>query len=114
VANPKGTPENLRPAPPWPKGVSGNPSGRPKAFLTAELLKAFNKDPKAAANFIATGMASAKAGDFNFWKYLWERIEGKLPEGETPDQLTMEELARRILNKRAERRAAKRSGGSSE
>jgi hypothetical protein len=31
----KGNPQNLRPAPPWPKGVSPNPGGRPRRLADA-------------------------------------------------------------------------------
>jgi hypothetical protein len=31
----KGNPQNLRPAPPWPKGVSPNPGGRPRRVADA-------------------------------------------------------------------------------
>jgi hypothetical protein len=31
----KGNPQNLRPAPPWPKGVSPNPGGRPRRLIDA-------------------------------------------------------------------------------
>jgi len=46
MANPKGHPETLKP---WPKGVSGNPNGRPKASqrlkeqAEKELDKAFKE-----------------------------------------------------------------------
>ncbi len=33
MANPKGNPQNLRPAPAWKPGQSGNPAGRPKKTL---------------------------------------------------------------------------------
>jgi hypothetical protein len=38
VANPNGTPENLRPRPPWKPGESGNPNGYSKRRRIADTV----------------------------------------------------------------------------
>lgn len=73
--NPELHPENLRPAKPGevrnPKGSSG------KQRLTNALIKLIEEkgldDP-----FVRVGMEKALKGDFRFWQYLFDRVDGPL------------------------------------
>lgn len=65
--------QNLKP---WPKGVSGNPAGRPKNDISVELAQAvFENNPEA----IYQGMLrKLKKGDARVFKVLADRAYGKL------------------------------------
>jgi len=67
---------NIRP--PWPKGVSGNPGGRPKRDLAAEVAEAvFAENPKK----IYDGMLKALSeGNSKAFTALADRAFGKLKE----------------------------------
>jgi hypothetical protein len=67
--------QNLKP---WPKGVSGNPAGRPKRDISSEIAQAvFEKNPEA----IYRGMLRMlKKGDARIFKVLSERAYGKVKE----------------------------------
>lgn len=61
--------ENLKP---WPKGVSGNPSGRPRRDLSAEIARAvFERNPE----LIYRAMLKAFEMDMNASISLAERIQ---------------------------------------
>lgn len=96
---------------PWPKGVSGNPGGRPKTLPVADAIKAELAKKKGKvenAQLIAKKLVElAIAGDLEAIKILADRAEGKPmqrgefsgPEGgpiplEIPQ--TREELERRV------------------
>ncbi len=69
--------------PPWPKGVSGNPRGRPKGTLTDALRKimAEGVDNKDMAEAMAKkAYAMALQGNFRFFNLICERLEGKVPD----------------------------------
>ena len=67
--------ENLKP---WPKGISGNPGGRPKRDLSSEIAQAvFENNP--AAIFRAMTRALCK-GDARIFKALADRAYGKIKE----------------------------------
>lgn len=78
--NPTPKPENLQP--PWPKGQSGNTKGSSaKQRLTTALLKLIEEkgldDP-----FVQVGMKAALKGDFKFWSYIFDRVDGKMVQPE--------------------------------
>jgi Family of unknown function (DUF5681) len=74
---------NLKP--PWPKGTSGNPAGRPKTITLSEayrnaLAQPVPNDPenRTFAEVIARSMVIAAAkGDVSSAKELADRVEGK-------------------------------------
>jgi len=79
---------------PFPKGVSGNPGGRPKSNLTRVLADTIN--PKRLANKL---YALALQGDMQAIKYIYDRIEG------TPTQrveFSAVEFAQRLKDERPE------------
>jgi len=71
--------DNTRPEYLWKPGQSGNPTGRAKARLTQALRKYF-EDGEVVNEFVAVGIQAAREGDFNFYRYLWDRLEGRPQE----------------------------------
>lgn len=63
----------------WPKGISGNPSGRPKDKPITEALrrKLLENDAKALNTLINVWVAKAQSGDIQAIKEITDRIEGK-------------------------------------
>jgi hypothetical protein len=91
--------ENLRPKP-WEPGQSGNPGGSSKKQRFRMALVRQLDEQNADDDLMKTAISMAKSGDFQFWKYLYELIEGKLPEPEPP---APEVSAEAIAEKMAER-----------
>ena len=101
---------NLRP---WPKGVSGNPGGRPKKRLLTDELEllleqeAPNSRNKTWAVVIAEALLrKARKGDVRAISELANRIEGKplqaVVEWDSPDDDPSErlrELIERVLKR---------------
>jgi hypothetical protein len=89
MANPK----NLRP--PWPKGVSGNPNGRPVHVVSTQLRQLLKRRtfPKARtfleqiAEQIVIG---ALKGDHRFMEMLLDRTEGKVMPAQPEPDLSLE------------------------
>lgn len=65
---------------PFPKGKSGNPSGRPKGALsiTTKIRKLLETDE--GESVARAFVKYAKAGKFPFAKEIIDRIDGKLPD----------------------------------
>lgn len=66
---------------PWPKGVSGNPKGRPKSSLNKSLAKVLaERYPDAKhtneLELCRRVVAEAIEGDVDMRKLIWQRIEG--------------------------------------
>lgn len=58
-------------------GESGNPNGRPKGkTLTERVRDVLEANPERAAAIVEAGIQAAEGGDFQFWKYLCDRMEG--------------------------------------
>lgn len=94
----RGNTQNL--VAPWPKGVSGNPGGRPKKDLAAEIAEAvFSQNKEEIYRRMAKGLFKGNAYVFDV---LAQRAFGKLKEikeithvyQETPDA----ELSQRIAD----------------
>ena len=70
--------------PPWPKGVSGNPGGRPKKKPLTEALEKVYSDPKecmAAARALAK---KARAGSIAHFQEAANRLEGRISDTDEP------------------------------
>ena len=119
MANPRGTPGNLLPA--WSAGTSGNPNGRPKGSvsLTTLIRRALDgsklgaestPDGRTVAEWLVDNMIShAMKGNAACLKEIMDRIEGKIPDPEPPaPAINMEMIARRLREKRDQRRARER------
>lgn len=79
---------------PWPKGVSGNPSGRPKKVITDRLDKILAQLlPESEAKrlklhqgatvgdaMVLAVIRQAKRGNVKAFKEITDRIEGKVTE----------------------------------
>lgn len=70
--------ENLRPRPPWPKGVSGNPAGSSKVRRLSAQMKKLLKDPRKNEELVLAWYEFALKGSFPHLKEILERTEGKL------------------------------------
>ena len=68
----------------WEKGKSGNLKGRPKGTsLTGRLKKILDEEvdgKTVAEKLVQAGVDAAIDGDFRFWSFIIERLEGKAVE----------------------------------
>lgn len=79
-------PQNLRPQPPWPKGVSGNPNGRPpKGRAFADLIQLIEETPGAERAISKVWLQQILKGNLGYFKEFIERSDGKVP---TPVDVT--------------------------
>jgi hypothetical protein len=108
VANP----QNLKP---WKKGQSGNPAGYSKGRRFMDELHRLFDDKQLDAAFIQVGVREALRGDFRFWSYLYDRVEGKVVNtappvdtDERPPRIVIPGLPRPSGRRATPRRARKR------
>lgn len=97
--------QNLKP---WPKGVSGNPGGRPRKKLIDYALEELllDNDSELAVVIARKLLARAKKGELKAIQLIAERIEGKPTrqaeldrnEGAAPnvESMTLEEINKRM------------------
>lgn len=89
-------------------GQTGNPNGSSrKQRFTSALVKLLD-DGNLDDPFVQAGITAALGGDFNFWRYLYERIEGKIPDQEPQGEVSMEAGVSKIKEKLAKQRAKKK------
>lgn len=72
---------------PFPKGVSGNPNGRPKGKRNFDTLfkEAITKIAEADGKtldemeeqLVQVGYDKAREGDYRFWQDIFDRLHGK-------------------------------------
>lgn len=56
---------------------TGNANGRPKGkTLTERVRDVFESNPDKAQALVDAGVAAALSGDFQFWRYLFDRTDG--------------------------------------
>lgn len=95
--------KNPSPATRFRPGQTGNAKGSSrKAQDRAEFTAALTKllaEKGAAGKFLQAGWDAAVAGDFQFWRYLWERLEGKTVTPEPGPQICLEDIARAMKAK---------------
>jgi len=75
---------------PWKKGETGNPNGRPKGqrnYATIyrealiKLAEMNGMEPEQMeTDILLKGLASARKGDYRFWKDVHDRLHGKPKE----------------------------------
>ncbi len=95
--------KNPSPATRFQPGQTGNPQGssrkaQDRAEFTAALTKLLAENG-AAGKFLQAGWDAALAGDFQFWRYLWERLEGKTATPEPGPQLDLESVSRAMAER---------------
>ena len=87
MANPNPNQENLRSFPP---GQSGNPGGVPKTGIRKNILRKALLDLIAEKGlereFVQVGLTLALGGQFNFWREVFDRIDGPV-QAQGTDQL---------------------------
>ncbi len=100
MANPHGTPSNLKR---FPKGQTGNPGGRPKglsltALVRGELQKPSEEDQsKTNGQVVAEKVVDlAKEGHTTFTPLVWRYVDG---DPKAAAELTLRELAEQLAER---------------
>lgn len=90
----RGNPQNL--VAPWPKGVSGNPGGRPKNDIAAEIARAvFSENEEAIYRAMAKALLK---GNFYGFDVVANRAFGKLKE--KIEHSAADDLVKRLMEGR--------------
>jgi hypothetical protein len=98
LANDNPRRENLKS---WQSGQSGNPGGSSRcARLRRRLHEALDRRGEGIERaFIEAGLTRALKGDYLFWAYIYDRIEGRRPPGrDRDDGDDLAGLLRRLLD----------------
>ena len=75
----RGNTKNLKPQ--WPKGVSGNPNGRPKLGLSmADLIRSRLEDGDKGAKIVDAMVSRSLEGSDQATKILLDRAYGMAPQ----------------------------------
>src|SRR5208282_2366897 len=74
----KHRPQNRHLRPPWKKGVSGNPGGRPHKLPLTEALQRIVQNPKEADKLARGITREGKNGSVKAFKEIADRVEGKV------------------------------------
>ena len=65
-------------------GQSGNPNGRPRGTGLSDRLRKILDETvdgqTVAERLVQAGVDAAVRGDFRFWRYIFDRVEGKVPD----------------------------------
>lgn len=101
MANPRGTPQNLRP---FPKGQSGNPGGHSRSLSITRLIREKLQQPShegttvTNAEMVADVVINlAKAGHTVFTPLVWRYVDGDPKQaGETALRELAEKLAPKL------------------
>src|SRR4029077_13594578 len=92
------------PGRPWPKGVSGNPKGRPKSKPITDMLRVIFDNPENVEEIrenVARTLKSKGMAGVILLNHIADRLEGKVPdELEVRDlrDLTDEEIDERLAS----------------
>jgi hypothetical protein len=87
----------------WKPGQSGNPAGSSQKQRLTNLLIRTLEENGLAASFVRVGVEAAVAGDFNYWRYIFDRVDGRIPEAEPLPNIDTAELVSRAAAKAAAR-----------
>lgn len=91
----RGNVENLKP---WPKGVSGNPAGRVKNDIAAQIARAcFEGDPEMLRQVFTKAL---KRGNAYCFKELADRAYGKIKEKIEVDTNPLRDMSEEALTER--------------
>jgi hypothetical protein len=102
VANPDPKTDHLEPTQ-WKPGRTGNPAGSSRRQRFSSTLNRLLDEDGADEAFIRVGLKAAMDGDYRFWSYLFDRIEGKIPVEIQEADIDLEAVRNRLKQLRAER-----------
>jgi hypothetical protein len=90
--------------PGWPKGVSGNPGGRPRKKPLTDALREYLDDPKNLARVITAMDKRIRKGDIRAIKELIDRVEGKVSQrveltGEDGEAIQVADVRAKLFDK---------------
>lgn len=101
--------ENQKPRPAhfFKKGVSGNPTGRPKSDLNkvlSEYMLKKNDNGKTYTEMLVARVLdlALSRGDMDAIEFIWDRLEGKVAQGvEHTGRMTLEQLVQASITPEA-------------